>query len=221
MKSFDIAIIGGGLSGSSTALNLSRKGYSVIIIEKKSNKNLIPCAGGMASSMKEFLPLDIGTALETEVKSVHFTWKFSDKVIAELTGASPFWIIRREKLDELLLESAINYGTQISRLTTVEVLKKENDYWHLSCSNQKIYKSKFLVIADGSQSQWAKFLKLGPSNPKFAKTIAIRLKGLGHLERNSVRFDFGSIKYGFTWAFPLKDHTNLGIGSFIRDFNNI
>jgi len=32
---FDVVIIGGGLSGSSTALNLSKKGYSVLIIEKE------------------------------------------------------------------------------------------------------------------------------------------------------------------------------------------
>jgi len=31
---FDVVIIGGGLSGSYTALNLSKKGYSVLIIEK-------------------------------------------------------------------------------------------------------------------------------------------------------------------------------------------
>ena len=35
MKGFDVVIIGGGLSGSSTALNLSKKGYSVLIIEKE------------------------------------------------------------------------------------------------------------------------------------------------------------------------------------------
>jgi len=32
---FDVVIIGGGLSGSSTALNLSKKGYSVLVIEKE------------------------------------------------------------------------------------------------------------------------------------------------------------------------------------------
>ena len=57
MKEFDTIIIGGGLSGSSTALNLSKKGYSVCIIEKEAFGNIKPCAGGMASSMKKFLPL--------------------------------------------------------------------------------------------------------------------------------------------------------------------
>ena len=219
MRSFDVAIIGGGLSGSSTALNLSKKGYSVIIFEKESNRSFIPCAGGMASSMQKYIPLDISPALETEVKKVHFTWNFSDKVIAELSGISPFWIINRKNLDELLLKEAITYGTEILKHTTIKKLNKENQYWSITCSNQNIYKSKFLVIADGSQSKWATNLKLGPSNPKFAKTVGIRLDSKGNIEKDSVRFDFGSVKYGFTWAFPGKNYTNLGLGTFIGNFN--
>ena len=59
MTEFDVVIIGGGLSGSSTALNLSKKGYSVLIIEKEKSQDYKPCAGGMASSMQRFLPLNI------------------------------------------------------------------------------------------------------------------------------------------------------------------
>ena len=219
MRSFDVAIIGGGLSGASTALHLSKKGYSVVIFEKEFNRSLIPCAGGMASSMQKFLPLDISEVLEMEVKKVHFTWKFSDKVIAALSGKSPFWIISRERLDELLLKKAISFGAEILKLTTVEELKMKNDYWSITCSNQNIYKSKFLVIADGSYSKWAKFLKLGPLNPKFANTIGLRLKGIGNIEKDSIRFDFGSVKYGFTWAFPSRNYTNVGLGTFIGEGN--
>ena len=66
------------------------------------------------------------------------------------------------------------------------------------------YKSEFLVIADGSQSKWAGYFKLGPKKPKFANTLALRLKGLGNIPKDSVRFEFGFVKYGFAWAFPLK-----------------
>ena len=221
MKSFDVAIIGGGLSGSSTALNLSKKGYSVVIFEKEARRTLIPCAGGMASSMQKLLPVDISQAIENEVKKVNFTWKFSDKVIANLSGDSPFWIIKREKLDELLQKKAISYGAEIIKPINVEGLKNENDLWHIICSNKDIYKSKFLVIADGSESEWTNQLKLGPLNPKFATTVGMRLEGLGNIEKRSVRFDFGSVKYGFTWAFPQKKCTNIGIGTFIGNFNII
>ena len=56
MNFFDVIIIGGGLSGSSTAVHLSNKGYSVLVLEKSSHKRIIPCAGGMAATMRNFLP---------------------------------------------------------------------------------------------------------------------------------------------------------------------
>ncbi len=217
MKEFDTIIIGGGLSGSSTALNLSKKGYSVCIIEKEASGNIKPCAGGMASSMKKFLPLDFDQAIESRIRNVEFRWKASDNVIADLSGESPFWIIRREKLDQLLLDEALKYGSKIVRPAQVEKITSQNKTWIIKCSNEDIYKSKFLVIADGSQSKWAGYFKLGPRKPKFANTIALRLKGLGNIPKDSVRFEFGFVKYGFAWAFPLKDCVNIGLGTFINN----
>ncbi len=227
MTEFDIIVIGGGLSGSSTALNLSKKGYSVLIIEKEALGNIKPCAGGMASSMKKFLPLSIDQAIESKIRNVEFRWKSSDNVVADLSGESPFWIIRREKLDKLLLNEALKYGSEILRPAQIEKITSQNKTWIIKCSNKIIYKSRFLVIADGSQSKWAGYFNLGPRKPKFANTIAIRLRGLGNIPKNSVRFEFGFVKYGFAWAFPLKDCVNIGLGTFInnkfledKDLNN-
>ena len=218
MKEFDIIIIGGGLSGSSTALNLSKKGYSVLIIEKEIAGNIKPCAGGMASSMTKFLPLDIDQAIESKIRNVEFRWKSSDNVIADLSAESPFWIIRREKLDKLLLDEALKYGCEILRPAQVEKITKQNEAWIIQCSNNKyIYKAKFLVIADGSESKWAGYFNLGPRRLKFANTIALRLKGLGNIPKDTVRFEFGFIKYGFAWAFPLKESLNIGLGTFINN----
>ena len=147
MKEFDIIIIGGGLSGSSTALNLSKKGYSVLVIEKEKLGEIKPCAGGMASSMKKFLPLNIDQAIESKIRNVEFRWKSSDNVVADLSGESPFWIIRREKLDQLLLYEALKYGSEILRPVQVEKIISQNKIWIIKCSNKVIYKSKFLIIA--------------------------------------------------------------------------
>ena len=129
MTEFDIIVIGGGLSGSSTALNLSKKGYSVLIIEKEALGNIKPCAGGMASSMKKFLPLNIDQAIESKIRNVEFRWKSSDNVVADLSGESPFWIIRREKLDKLLLDEALKYGSEILRPAQVEKITPQNKTW--------------------------------------------------------------------------------------------
>ena len=217
MKLFDVAIIGGGLSGSSTALHLSNKGYSVLVLEKSDHKGIIPCAGGMAATMRNFLPIDIKKAIETEIKRVHFTYESKDKVIAELSGVSPFLIVKREVLDNLLIDRAKSQGALFINSINIKKLENNTDSWKIKCSDN-YYKAKFLVIADGSDSKWSTFLKLGPKRPRYAQTAAIRLNGLGNLSKNSVRFDFGTIKYGFSWAFPLKQSLNIGIGTFIGNY---
>ena len=217
MKAFDIIIIGGGLSGSSTALNLSKKGYSVLIVEKEYSKNAMPCAGGMASSMKKFLPLNIDQAIESKITSVEFRWEGSDNVIADLSNESPFWIVRREKLDQLIIEESVKYGTEILMPATVKKITKQNSEWIIEITNKDKYKSKYLVIADGSQSIWSGFFNLGPKKPKFANTLSLRINGLGNIPENSARFEFGFVKYGFAWAFPLKGNLNIGLGTFINN----
>jgi len=139
LKGFDVVIIGGGLSGSSTALNLSKKGYSVLIIEKEKFQNYKPCAGGMASSMQRFLPLDIEDSIESKIKNVEFRWKASDNVTADLTGESPFWIIKREKLDQFLLDESLSNGAQIMRPLLIEKIIKKNDKWEITCNNKIKY----------------------------------------------------------------------------------
>ncbi len=217
MKNFDVVIIGGGLSGSSTALNLSKKGFSVLIIEKRQEGIFKPCAGGMASSMTKFLPLNIDQAIESKIKNVEFRWESSDEVIADLSGESPFWIVRREKLDKLLIDEAQKFGCELRRPAHVERITRQSKNWTILCNDNFICKSKFLVIADGSQSQWAGYFNLGPRKPKFANTLALRMEGLGNISKDSVRFEFGFIKYGFAWAFPLKESLNIGLGTFINN----
>ena len=186
MTGFDVVIIGGGLSGSATALNLSKKGYSVLIIEKEKFQDYKPCAGGMASSMQRFIPLNIEDSIESKIKNVEFRWKATDSVIADLSGESPFWIIRREKLDQLLLDESLGNGVHIMKPLLIEKITKKNDKWEITCNNKIKYFTEFLVIADGSQSEWASYFNLGPRKPKFANTISLRLRGLGDIPRLSL-----------------------------------
>ena len=43
------------------------------------------------------------------------------------------------------------------------------------------------------------------------------MEGLGEIPKDAVRFEFGFIKYGFAWAFPLKEGLNIGLGTFINN----
>jgi flavin-dependent dehydrogenase len=45
--------------------------------------------------------------------------------------------------------------------------------------------------------------------------MSVRLEGQGKLNDGSTRFEFGLVKQGFAWAFPLAGGVNIGVGSFI------
>ena len=40
---------------------------------------------------------------------------------------------------------------------------------------------------------------------------------MGDIPKDAVRFEFGFVKYGFAWAFPLKKSVNIGLGTFINN----
>ena len=211
----DVIIIGAGAAGSSAAFHLANANKSVIILEKEPTSFLKPCGGGMAASVQEWFPFDLKPVIEEVINTVEFTWCLSDKVVAELPGSSPFWIVRREKLDQLIIQNAIKLGAELIQPFEVAEINKENDYWLVFSQDKQCIKGKSVIIADGSKSPWPKHFGLGPRKLHYASTISVRLKGKGLLKKGTSRFEFGLVKNGFAWAFPLENYINVGVGTFL------
>ncbi len=215
MTSTDIIILGGGAAGASTAFHLANTGNKVALVEKNSGFPLRSCGGGMAASVQQLYPFPLKAAVEEVIKRVEFSWCLSDKIIAELPGDSPFWITRREKLDELLITNAIEQGTEFFDSFEVQAVNKNNSQWQVTSTDGRQIEGKCLVIADGSNSPWAERFNLGPRKLHYASTTSVRLNGRGLLNSNTSRFEFGLVHHGFAWAFPLKNSVNVGVGTFI------
>ncbi len=216
MTRLDVAIIGAGAAGTSAAFHLAKAGKKVALLEKLNDNKIKPCGGGMASSVQNLFPFDLKQAVDEVITNVEFTWYLSDKVTAELPGSAPFWIVRREKLDSLIRNHAINEGSEILKPFNVNSLQRiDNHHWIISSSEGMTVEAKTIVVADGSSSPWPKRLGLGPPNQHHATTISVRLEGKGNLEKGTARFEFGLVKHGFAWAFPLNNGVNVGVGTFI------
>ncbi len=217
MNSIDVVIIGAGASGASTAFHLAKEGFNVNIVEKTPSFALKPCGGGMAASVQELFPFSLQPIIDEVIKRVEFTWCLSDPVIAELPGSSPFWIIKRENLDKFITKQAIDQGAKLFNLFEVKEILRTNDLWTITAQDGRALQSKCVVIADGSNSPWPKEFNLGPKTLHFASTTSVRIKGRGSLTKNTSKFDFGLVHHGFSWAFPLQDSVNVGIGTFIGE----
>ena len=211
----DVLIVGGGSAGATAAFHLAKHGKDVCLLEKSNNVKRKPCAGGLSASIQKWFPFSIDSAVERTITKVKFTWCLKDPVVAELPDPNSFWIVKREVFDSLIIAKAINEGIEFIQPFCVSKIKRMNDYWVVYSKNGEKIKSKIIIIADGSNSPWSNKFKLGPKKHHNALTTSIRLKGNGLIEENIARFEFGLVKHGFAWAFPLKGAVNIGIGTFI------
>ena len=221
MTLIDVAIVGGGASGSTTAFHLANKNKTVCILEKNISSRDRTCGGGMSAAVQNWFPFKLMPIVEEVITNVEFSWRNTDKVIAELSGSSPFWIVKRENLDTFLLDQALNSGCNLITSFNVVDIKRNSNIWQLTALDGRQVEAKAVVIADGSHSPWPKTFDLGPRKQKFASTFSGRVKRKGNLKNETARFEFGLVKNGFAWAFPLKNEVNIGIGTFLENKNSI
>ena len=221
MTILDVAVIGGGASGTTAAFHLANKNKNVSILEKNTSPKKKICSGGMSAAVQNWFPFNLLPIVDEIITNVEFSWCNVDKVVANLSGSSPFWIVKREKLDSFLLDQALNSGCNF--LTSFEVvnIKKNFNIWQITSLDGRQIEAKAIVIADGSQSPWPKTFGLGPKRQKFASTFSGRIKRRGNLKNKTARFEFGFVKNGFAWAFPLQNEVNIGMGTFLDKKDSI
>ncbi len=211
----DVVIVGAGAAGASAAFHLANLNKSVILLDKSEHTSIKPCGGGMAASVQNFFPFNLSPIVDEVIKTVEFSWCLSDPVIANLPGTSPFWITRREKLDEFIIENALKKGAEMIKPFKVSDIKKEHSYWVVSSEDGDRILAKAVIIADGSNSPWPKLFDIGPKKLHYALTTSVRLNRRGLIKEGTSRFEFGLVHHGFAWAFPLKNSVNIGVGTFI------
>ncbi len=221
MTLLDVAIIGGGASGTTTAFHLASKSKKVCILEKNISSPEKTCGGGMSAAVQNWFPFKLLPIVDEVITNVEFSWCNTDKVVAELSGASPFWIVKRERLDSFLLDQALNSGCKLLTSFDVVDVKKKSTVWHITALDGRQVEARAVVIADGSQSPWSKTFNLGPNQQKFASTFAGRIKRRGNLGNETARFEFGLVKNGFAWVFPLNNEVNIGMGTFLDNKNSL
>jgi geranylgeranyl reductase family protein len=208
-----VVVVGGGAAGGAAAFHLAKGGRSVVVLEQQCFPRSKSCGGGMAASVQRLFPFDLSPAVDSVIEQVRFSWCLADPVTADLAGDAPFWIVRRSVLDAYLIEHAKGVGATVVEGTTVLSAVREGGHW-LVRSEAGNYRCRAVVIADGSGSQLAAQLGLGPAKPRFASTVSVDLEG-PVAEKHTAYFEFGLVRHGFCWAFPREGGYSIGVGTFI------
>ncbi len=142
MTIIDVAIIGGGASGTTAAFHLASKSKNVCILEKNISSPEKSCGGGMSAAVQNWFPFKLLPIVDEVITKVEFSWCNTDKVIAELSGSSPFWIVKREKLDSYLLNQALNSGCNLLTTFNVVDIKKKSNIWQITALDGRQLEAK-------------------------------------------------------------------------------
>ena len=152
---YDVGIIGGGLSGLISSIELSRAGLSVILIEKKSYPSHKVCGEYVSSEVLEYLieiglnPFELGAVKidEFELSSVSGL-KSSLKLPLGGFGLSRFGFDKA--LYEIALQNSVNFCLNDS----VDLLSysEKDDEFTLKTQRGNVFKSKILIGAQGKRS---------------------------------------------------------------------
>ena len=151
-KTFDIVIIGGGLAGLCNAIHLSKKGKSVLLIEKNEYPKHKVCGEYISNEVLPYLnfldvnPFDFGAV---KIKEFQLSTTKNNLISAKLPLGG--FGISRYQLDFILSEKAKENGVTILEDSVINV-DFRNDVFSIETKENKIYNSKITIGAFGKRS---------------------------------------------------------------------
>lgn len=212
---FDVAVVGAGPAGSTTALRLARAGFSVALLDAQRSPRFKPCGEFMSP---EVLPMlaDLGVrdelaasgAREVRGMLLHGHGRVVRGRFIDVGGAqAPFdhgWAVRREVFDASLVRAAVRAGVELfegQRVTSL-LRSSEGTVEGVRCSGRdpRELRARFVVGADGTRSRVASELGVRCETPWLRKVALVtRYSGVPWGERAEVHL----LEHGFFAVAPL------------------
>ena len=190
MESFDVAVVGAGPAGSSTAIFLARRGYSVALLDKETFPREKLCGDFVNPANWPILrELDVEEAilsrLHERVKKFRLTSFSGEEAEVPLLvdqDTSPGLGLRRLDFDHVLFEKAKSGGVVSRQGFRIKELNRTNQGWYLAVDDSQFIEqisAKVVVGADGRNSWVARRLRLTGRAEREGRAIGfqVRLRG--------------------------------------------
>ncbi len=232
MKLYDVIIIGGGPSGSTSATLLAQKGLSVLLLEKELfprehvGESLIPISydllnrQGLIEGMRKISTRKPGVSFEAKDGINRSLWCFKSVIKDESYLA--FHVIR-SAFDKLLLDNSKDKGAEVREQYMVKnvVLDRADKIVEVFATDadgkEEKFESKFIIDASGQSTFLGRKLGVKKSYSDLDR-VATWSHWTNNEYDNSLNegvikiIYLGGEKKGWMWVIPVsKDHLSIGV----------
>ncbi len=188
MKHLDVAIVGAGPAGSSTAIHLTRNGYSVALLDKEQFPREKLC-GDFLSPVNWPLLDELGVAREVlarpheKIRTFRFTsfsGAQSEVPLGKSNDETVFGLgLRRFDLDYVLLEKARRLGVTVLDGWRPKELTRQPRGWILKPDKSDVFEdigARMLIGADGRNSWVAHHLRLADPATMQGRSVGFQFR---------------------------------------------
>jgi geranylgeranyl reductase family protein len=210
VEKFDVAVVGAGPAGSTTAYRLARAHARVLLIDKVPFPRDKPCGGGLTTRAVRQLPFSVEPVVEDRITHVRCRLRYGS--VMERSSEHVLCLMtQRCRLDEFLVHQAVDAGVTFRDGVRAEI---ESDR-SIRVDGQLV-EVDALVGADGANGITAKAFELGGGIVN-----GVALEGnlpYERLPRGDWRgvlvLELATLPGGYGWIFPKGDHVNVGVGGW-------
>ena len=215
MSRYDVAVVGAGPSGSTTAYHLAKAGARVLLLDRAEFPREKPCGGGVTARAFERAPVDLTPVVEQVIDRVRFSYRLAQNFDYSY-GQPLVYMTQRHRMDAYLLEQAVAAGADFHGGSVVRNLEIEKDCVRVA-ANGDVYEAGAIVGADGANGVVARHAGLKPvSDPPVALEANFPYDSDEPPPpwNHTLALELGSMPGGYGWSFPKADHFNVGCGGW-------
>lgn len=219
-KIYDVIICGCGPAGAAAGITLSRKGYSVVMLDRATFPRKKLCGGLLTWKSMQLLESVFGETVESLTEkgiinyaSDQYAIRTFDNPLAEGTLPFPFHFVDRTVFDNHLLDHAKMAGAEVREGAKVVGCDPVNG--RVSLADGEVLEGRYVIGADGANSVVRRTFPTFDRD-RFRKYMAPALE----ISLNPEDFPapvkkpqlyVGFLDAGYGWVFPNKDKVVLGI----------
>ena len=225
-EAYDVAIVGGGPSGTSAAKKVAESGLKTVLFEEHEVLGVpVQCGEGVSRKLLEIHSIDHkgGTAdwIKIHLPMQHFYFPGTERLYGKnefgaykmISGYDSF-LVDRTQFDQMLAKEAEDKGTEIrtgSKVTNLTIDKEKGATLSVKSINGKNYdvNTKLVIACDGFASRIAK--SQGLHTPvQYVHALEWKLEGQLS-ETLDFYFDHELFPHGYGWVFPKKETSTIGL----------